>query len=52
MEQKISNPLPSWNDGEAKRSIEAFVQRITKTGSKDFVPLAERIAPAMALSIQ
>jgi phosphoserine phosphatase len=44
LKKKTSNPLPSWNDGKAKHSIEAFVQRITKTGSKDFVPAWERIA--------
>jgi phosphoglycolate phosphatase-like HAD superfamily hydrolase len=44
MKKKTSNPLPSWNDGKAKRSIEAFIQRVTKTGSKDFVPIPERIA--------
>ena len=35
--------LPSWNDGAAKRSIVAFVSRVTTRGP-DFVPLAERIA--------
>jgi hypothetical protein len=39
-----SDPLPSWNDGNAKKSIEAFVTNTTKTGSKDFVPVADRIA--------
>jgi len=38
------DPLPSWNDGEAKQSIIAFVAQVTKTGSPDFVPHAERIA--------
>jgi phosphoserine phosphatase len=36
--------LPSWNDGEAKQSIIAFVAKVTKEGSPDFVPPAERIA--------
>jgi phosphoserine phosphatase len=36
--------LPSWNDGKAKQSIVAFVQRVTTPGSMDFVPPAERIA--------
>lgn len=36
--------LPSWNDGKAKQSIIAFVQRVTTPGGKDFVPVAERIA--------
>ena len=36
--------LPSWNDGKAKQSIIAFVAKVTKAGSPDFVPPAERIA--------
>jgi haloacid dehalogenase-like hydrolase len=39
-----TNPLPSWNDGKAKRSIVDFVNRVTTRGGKDFVPPAERIA--------
>ncbi len=37
-------PLPSWNDGPTKKSITAFVDKVTKAGSPDFVPPAERIA--------
>jgi len=36
--------LPSWNDGPAKQSIVAFVEKVTKPGSPDFVPVPERIA--------
>ncbi|MEQ1895363.1 MAG: haloacid dehalogenase-like hydrolase, partial [Planctomycetota bacterium] len=36
--------LPSWNDGQAKRSILQFVARVTKPGSPDFVAVPERIA--------
>ncbi len=36
--------LPSWNDGAVKQAIAAFVGRVTKQGSADFVPPAERIA--------
>jgi phosphoglycolate phosphatase-like HAD superfamily hydrolase len=36
--------LPSWNEGKAKQSIVGFVEKVTKTGSPDFVPPAERIA--------
>ncbi len=39
-----SDPLPSWNDGPAKKSIIAFVEKITKDGSPDFVPVPERTA--------
>ena len=39
-----ADPLPSWNDGAAKRSIIEFVGRVTKEGGGDFVPPADRIA--------
>src|SRR5207249_11931004 len=38
------DPLPSWNDGKAKQSIIEFVEKVTKEGSPDFVPVPERIA--------
>ena len=38
------DPLPSWNDGTARRSIIAFVDRVTQPGGPDFVDPAERIA--------
>jgi hypothetical protein len=38
------DPLPSWNDGPAKQSVVAFVERVTAQGSPDFVPASERIA--------
>jgi hypothetical protein len=41
---KTVDSLPSWNDGKAKQSIIAFVAKVTKEGSPDFVPPAERIA--------
>jgi hypothetical protein len=37
-------PLPSWNDTAPRKAIMAFVERVTKQGSPDFVPPAERIA--------
>lgn len=36
--------LPSWNDGGSRSAILAFVERVTREGSPDFVPAAERIA--------
>jgi phosphoglycolate phosphatase-like HAD superfamily hydrolase len=36
--------LPSWNDGKAKQSIVEFVAKVTRKGSPDFVPPAQRIA--------
>ena len=39
-----ADPLPSWNNGKAKQSIVDFVEKVTKPGSPDFVPAAERLA--------
>ena len=41
---RAEEPLASWNDGPAKAAIMSYVERVTKEGSPDFVPLAERIA--------
>ena len=38
------DPLPSWNDGPNKQSIVDFVTRTTTPGSRDWVPVPERIA--------
>jgi hypothetical protein len=38
------DPLPSWNDGAAKKAIVAFVEKVTTPGAPGFVPVAERIA--------
>jgi phosphoglycolate phosphatase-like HAD superfamily hydrolase len=40
----LADPLPSWNDGPAKQAIIAFVEKVTKSGSPNFVPVPERIA--------
>ena len=42
--QAQNDPLPSWNDGATKQAITEFVARVTRQGSPDFVPPAERIA--------
>jgi hypothetical protein len=39
-----ADPLPSWNDGKAKQAIVTFVEKVTKEGAPDFVPVAERVA--------
>jgi hypothetical protein len=39
-----SDSLPSWNDTAPKKAIIAFVERVTKEGSPDFVSVDERIA--------
>jgi len=36
--------MPSWNDTGPKQAIMAFVDKVTSTGSPDYVPPAERIA--------
>ncbi len=39
-----ANPLPSWNDTAPKKAVIEFVEKATKEGSPDFVPVPERIA--------
>src|SRR5262244_3167718 len=39
-----TDPLPSWNNGAAKKAIMDFVQATTTQGSPGFVPPTERIA--------
>jgi phosphoserine phosphatase len=41
---QAADPLPTWHDGPAKQSIIGFVEKVTKPGSPDFVPIPERIA--------
>jgi hypothetical protein len=41
---RAADPLPSWNDTGPKQAILAFVEKVTKPGSPDFVPVPERIA--------
>jgi phosphoserine phosphatase len=41
---RAADPLPSWNDGPAKKAIVEFVAKTTKAGSPDLVPPTERIA--------
>lgn len=38
------DPLPSWNDGQAKQQIQDFVKKATTTGASGFVPPEQRIA--------
>ncbi len=39
-----ADPLPSWNDTAPKKAIIDFVEKVTTTGSSDFVPAPKRIA--------
>jgi phosphoglycolate phosphatase-like HAD superfamily hydrolase len=41
---QTADPLPSWNNGTAKKSIIDFVAKVTNKGSPSFVPPSERIA--------
>jgi len=41
---EAGDPLPSWNEGTAKRSIIDFVNRVTQPNSPDFVAPEQRIA--------
>jgi phosphoserine phosphatase len=41
---EAGDPLPSWNEGTAKRSIIDFVNRVTQPGTPDFVAPEQRIA--------
>ncbi|MFI8481692.1 HAD family hydrolase [Pseudomonas sp. NPDC078700] len=41
---QAAEELPSWNDGPSRQAIEEFVQAVTEEGSKDYVPVAQRIA--------
>jgi phosphoglycolate phosphatase-like HAD superfamily hydrolase len=39
-----ADPLPSWNDGAAKKAILEFVSAVTDESSKDYVEPVDRIA--------
>jgi hypothetical protein len=41
---QAADPLHAWNDTKPKRAIIAFVDKVTRAGSPDFVPAAERLA--------
>jgi hypothetical protein len=41
---RAADPLQSWNEGAAKKAVLDFVAKVTKEGSPDFVPPAERVA--------
>ncbi|WP_236621019.1 META domain-containing protein [Rhodopirellula sallentina] len=41
---RASDPLPTWNEGDVKESIVAFVKKVSDKGSPDYVEPSERIA--------
>jgi phosphoserine phosphatase len=42
--QGVTDPLPSWNDVESKKSIIAYVEDVTNENSPNFIPVADRIS--------
>ena len=44
LQAEAVDPLPSWNDTAPRQAIIHFVEKVTKEGSPDFVPVAGRIA--------
>lgn len=41
---KLSDPLPSWNEGKTKTSILTYVNDVTNTSSENFISIPDRIA--------
>jgi hypothetical protein len=41
---KITDPLPSWNEGATKQAIMDYVNGATTEGSANFIPVSDRIA--------
>lgn len=39
-----TDPLPSWNDGTAKKNILNFVERVTNEKSSQHIPIKDRVA--------
>lgn len=39
-----ADPLPSWNNGDAKSALVAFVGRVTRPDTPEYVPPPERVA--------
>ncbi len=43
-EKVTGDPLPSWNEGQLKKDIIDYVNRVSKEGSADFISIEDRIA--------
>ena len=41
---EVTDPLPSWNEGDTKNAIMTYVGEVTSEGSPNFIPIADRIA--------
>jgi len=44
IETPVSDPLPSWIDGDTKSAIMDFVKDVTNAQSKNFIEISDRIA--------
>ena len=42
--EQLSDVLPSWNDGPAKRTITGYIEDVTNPNSLNFIAVADRIA--------
>lgn len=40
----VGESLPTWNDSTSRNALIEFVERVTREGTADFIPPAERIA--------
>ncbi len=43
-EAAVTDPLPSWNEGETKAAIINYVNEVTNSESANFIPISERIS--------
>ena len=41
---QTKDPLPSWNEGESKSNVLAYVTDVTDKNSPNFIPISDRIA--------
>jgi len=41
---EVTDPLPSWNEGDTKNAIMKYVGEVTTEGSANFIPITDRIA--------
>ncbi len=44
MKNPAVDPLATWKDNASKKALIALVEKVTRGGSPDFVPVADRIA--------
>jgi len=42
--ERSNEPLPSWNESQAKQAISRFIENVTAEGSPGYIPPGERIA--------